>query len=89
MRHHPKCTARDRLGLCCDRPVACVKIQEAIDAFNADDSKTRRSHPDSREHRYARWPILAQDCDYEVSGFSGIEGRSLMHEQAMKAEERY
>lgn len=50
------------------------RIQQAIDAFNSDDSKTRRSNPDSREHRYARRPILATDCDYEIVGFSGVRG---------------
>lgn len=47
---------------------------EAIAAFNADDSKTHRSNPDSREHYYARRPILAEDCDYEIVGFSGAQG---------------
>lgn len=91
MRHHPKCKARGGFGVTavCSRPVPCAKIQEAIDAFNADDSKTHRSNPDSREHYHARWPILADDCDYEVVGFSGVNGRSLMHEQAMKSKERY
>lgn len=91
MRHHPKCKARHGYGLC-SRTTPCVKIQEAIDAFNADDGKTHRSHPDSREHYYARWPILAEDCDYEVSGFSGVEGRWVeldLHAEAMQAKERY
>ena len=52
-------------------------VQEAIDAFNADDSKTHRSNPDSREHYHARFPILAEDCDYEISGFSGVQGCRL------------
>lgn len=81
MRHHPKCKARDGFGLC-DRPVPCVKIQQAIDAFNADVSLTRRDKPDSREHYHARWPILADDCDYEVSGFSGVEGRKIIERKA-------
>jgi hypothetical protein len=85
MRHHPKCAARDGYGLC-NRPTPCVTIQQEIDAFNADDSKTHRSNPDSREHYHARWPILAEDCDYEVSGFSGVNGRNVLHSEAMKSE---
>lgn len=75
MPHHRKCAAFGFRGGECNRN--CAEIQQAIDAFNADDSKTHRSHPDSREHYYARFPILATDCDYEVSGFSGVQGRSL------------
>lgn len=53
------------------------RIQQEIDAFNSDDAKTRRSNPDGREHYWARRPILATDCDYEIVGFSGVEGRRL------------
>ena len=88
MKHHPKCAARKDAGPC-SRPATCADIQQAIDAFNADDSKTHRSHPDSREHYRARWPILADDCDYEISGFSGVQGRNLRHEQAMQSREAY
>jgi hypothetical protein len=87
MRHHPKCKARNGYGLC-DRQTPCVKIQQAIDAFNADDRKTHRSRPDSREHYHARWPILADDCDYEVVGFSGVSTRNVQHDEAMQSEVR-
>jgi hypothetical protein len=79
MKHHPQCSVRLWHGRCNKR---CEVIQRTIDAFNADDSKTHRSNPDSREHRRARWPILAVDCDYEISGFSGVEGRSLPADQS-------
>lgn len=52
-------------------------IRQAIATFNADDRQTHRSNPDSREHRYARLPILATDCDYEIAGFSGVQGVRL------------
>lgn len=51
------------------------RAQQAVDAFNADLSQTRKDHPDSREHVYARLPILATDCDYEVVSFSGVQGK--------------
>ena len=57
------------------------RVQQAIDAFNADASKTRSFHPDSREHRWARRPILAEDCDYEIVGFSGVQGIRLPREE--------
>lgn len=49
------------------------QIDAAIAAFNADDRKTHRSNPDSREHCRARRPILFDHCDYEIASFSGIE----------------
>jgi hypothetical protein len=51
------------------------QIDAVIAAFNADDRKTHRSHPDSREHYRARRPILAEHADYEIVGFSGVEAK--------------
>ncbi len=53
------------------------EVAAAIAAFNNDPSKTHRRHPDSREHCYARKPIFALDCDYEVVSFSGVQGRRI------------
>lgn len=53
------------------------KVQAAIDTFNNDITKTHKDNPDSREHYYARKPILTTDCDYEIVGFSGVEGKRL------------
>lgn len=74
-QHHPRCAAFGFRRGTCNRN--CAAIEQAIDAFNGDDGKTRRSHPDGREHYHARFPILAEDCDYEISGFSGVQGRML------------
>lgn len=52
-------------------------VQAEIDAFNSDDNRTHQSHPDSRHHYRARFPIMCEDCDYEIVGFSGIEARNL------------
>ena len=52
-------------------------VQAEIDAFNGDVRQTRKDHADSREHYYARFPILAEDCDYEIVGFSGVQGMRL------------
>lgn len=52
-----------------------AKIQEAIDAFNAnpphDDFYGQKA-----PHR-ARLPILATDCDYEIVSVSGVQGRRI------------
>lgn len=91
MKHHHQCAAANG-SLRCSRATPCATVQEAIDAFNADDGKTHRSNPDSREHYRARWPILADDCDYEVVGFSGVQGRWVeldLHAQAMQSKEAY
>jgi hypothetical protein len=52
-------------------------VQAEIDAFNSDITKTHKGNPDSRYHYHARFPILADDCDYEIVGFSGVQGRRL------------
>lgn len=54
-------------------PLRTQQTDAAIAAFNADDSNTYRSNPDSREHYRARRPILFDHCDYEIVGFSGID----------------
>jgi hypothetical protein len=53
------------------------EVQAAIDAFNSDDAQTHASNPDPRHHYRARFPILAEDCDYEIVGFSGVQGVRL------------
>ncbi len=58
-------------------------VEFAIDAFNSDPALTRRNHPDSREHCYARKPIFALDCDYEVVSFSGVSGRRIPQGEAL------
>jgi hypothetical protein len=68
---------RPRFAEIIEREEREQRIQAAIDAFNADDSKTHRSNPDSREHYYARRPILAEHADYEIVGFSGVEAKWL------------
>lgn len=73
--HHRNCAAFGFRGGECNK--RCDEIQAAVDAFNADDAKTHASNPDSREHYYARFPILAPDCDYEIVGFSGVSGCGL------------
>lgn len=75
VEHHRRCAAFGfRKGQCNHR---CAEIREAIDAFNGDDRNTHRAHPDGREHYHARFALMAEDCDYEITGFSGIEGRRL------------
>lgn len=73
--HHRKCAAFGFRGGECNRN--CADITLAIEAFNGDDSQTHMSNEDGREHRYARFPILAEDCDYEIVGFSGVQGCRL------------
>lgn len=75
VQHHRRCAAFPFGKRPCSRN--CTAIQQAIDAFNNDDTQTHRSNPDSREHYHARFPILAEDCDYEISGFSGVQGRRI------------
>ncbi len=58
------------------------EVADAITAFNSDLSKTHRNHPDSREHCYARKPIFALDCDYEVVSFSGVQGKRIPQGEA-------
>jgi hypothetical protein len=55
-------------------------VQAKIDAFNADPTLTHSDHPDSRHHYHARFPVLADDCDYEIVGFSGVQGCRLSQE---------
>lgn len=74
-RHHRRCAAWKSADRYCNRN--CAAIQKAIDEFNGNPAKTYRDDPDSREHLSARFPILAEDCDYEISGFSGVQGRRL------------
>jgi hypothetical protein len=47
-------------------------IQEAIDAFNARGETEDCYGTSSRV--YARRPILATDCDYEIVRISGVQG---------------
>ena len=47
-------------------------IQEAIDAFNARGETEDFYGKTSRV--YARRPILATDCDYEIVRVSGVQG---------------
>jgi hypothetical protein len=47
-------------------------IQEAIDAFNQRGETEDYCGTSSRV--YARKPILATDCDYEIVRISGVQG---------------
>jgi hypothetical protein len=50
-------------------------VQSAIDAFNFNPA-----WDDFYGHKVAhqaRFPILAEDCDYEISRVSGVEGRRI------------
>lgn len=52
-----------------------AQVQHAIDVFNFNPP-----HDDFYGHRTAhraRFPIMADDCDYEISSVSGIQGRRL------------
>lgn len=74
-QHHRKCPAfGNRRGTCNGR---CADVQRAIDAFNGDVTKTHRDNPDGRNHYSARFALMAEDCDYEIVGFSGVQGRML------------
>lgn len=52
-------------------------VQARIDGFNNDQSRTHSYEPDSRHHYRARFPILADDCDFEIVGFSDVQGMRL------------
>lgn len=51
------------------------RIQQAIDAFNARGETEQFGKETSRV--YARRPILATDCDYEIVRISGVQGIRL------------
>lgn len=51
------------------------RIQKAIDAFNAKGLTEDFYGKPSRV--YARRPILATDCDYEIVRISGVQGVRL------------
>lgn len=52
-----------------------TRVQEAIDAFNAEGRTEFAYGVQSRV--YARKPILATDCDYEIVRVSGVQGMKL------------
>ena len=60
------------------------EVQAAIDAFNGDVSQTHKDNPDSRHHYHARFPIMAEDCDYEIVGFSGISAQWVAADERQK-----
>lgn len=52
-----------------------AEVQHALDVFNFNPP-----FDDFYGHKtahVARFPILAEDCDYEVSSVSGVQGRRL------------
>lgn len=51
------------------------RVQEAIDAFNAR-GETEEFYG-KQVRIYARRPILATDCDYEIVTVSGVQGRRV------------
>ena len=55
-----------------------VKVRQAINALNS--SLTRPWDEvgyGTKVYHYARLPILATDCDYEIVSVSGVQGRRL------------
>jgi hypothetical protein len=50
-------------------------VQKAIDAFNFNPPWDDFYGHKTAHH--ARFPILADDCDYEISSVSGVQGRNL------------
>lgn len=72
-QHHRKCAAFGFRGGECNH--RCAEIQKAIDVFNFNPP-----FDDFYGHKtahVARFPILALDCDYEISSVSGVQGKSL------------
>lgn len=69
-----------------------LAIRKAIDEFNLDPERPYDEYGGRKVFHYARQPILATDCDYEIVRISGVQGMKLptdLHAEAMKSEERY
>lgn len=54
-----------------------LKVRETIAAFNADPKRGFDDWNGRKVYHYARLPILATDCDYEIVRISGVEGMRL------------
>lgn len=58
-------------------PAGQDAIDEAIAAYNANPNRPFDDIGGVRSYHRARRPILATDCDYEVTSFSGVQGKNV------------
>lgn len=54
-----------------------TKAQKAVNDFNSRHDRPFDMIDGKRAYHRARLPILATDCDYEITSFSGVQGRRL------------
>lgn len=52
-------------------------IDVAIEAFNSDLARPFDLVDGRKVYHRARLPILATDCDYEITSISGVQGRRV------------
>lgn len=52
-------------------------IRDAIGAYNANPRRPFDQVGQHKVYCYARLPILATDCDYEIVSLSGVQGKRL------------
>ena len=50
---------------------------KAVEAFNANPMRPFDTVGDAKVFHRARLPVLATDCDYEITSFSGVRGVRL------------
>lgn len=54
-----------------------LDVRAAIKAFNEQPDRPFDDYHGSKVYHYARIPILAVDCDYEIVTVSGVRGQRL------------
>jgi hypothetical protein len=54
-----------------------LAVRKAVDAFNLAEDRPYDDFHGKKVYHYARQPILATDCDYEVVTVSGVRGMRL------------
>lgn len=48
--------------------------EKAVNDFNSRHDRPFDMIDGTKSYHHARLPILATDCDYEISSFSGVRG---------------
>lgn len=54
-----------------------LRVRKVIEDFNANPNRPFDDFYGRKVYHYARQPILATDCDYEIVTVSGVNGRKL------------
>lgn len=54
-----------------------IKAAKAVNDFNSRQDRPFDMVDGKRVYHRARLPILAADCDYEITSISGVQGRRV------------